>query len=111
MKIGNGENLTESGGGPGLGRPSSSEKIRKEEKLQNRQDERERNVIEGKFGQGKRRFCLSRIMAKLQNTSETAIAVSFLAMNLAKLEELFFLFFFWMLGCRRLTQTRLLEPI
>ena len=82
--------------GPRLGRPPSSEHIRKEEKLQNRQDERERNAIEGKFGQGKRRFGLSRIMAKLQETSETVIAISFLVMNLVKLKELFFLTFFRM---------------
>ncbi len=81
--------------GPRLGRPPISEQIKREEKLRNRQDERERNAIEGKFGQGKRRFGLSRIMAKLQETSETAIAVSFLVMNLVKLMELFLLFFFW----------------
>jgi len=30
-----------------------------------RQDELDRIPIEGKFGQGKRRFCLSKIMSKL----------------------------------------------
>jgi len=35
-----------------------------------------------KFGQGKRRFSLDRVMAKLDNTSHTAIAIAFLVMNL-----------------------------
>jgi Transposase DDE domain len=34
-------------------------------------------------GQGKRRFSLNRVMAKLDNTSGTVIAISFLVMNLA----------------------------
>ncbi|WP_341734840.1 transposase [Microcoleus sp. EPA2] len=42
-----------------------------------------RNAIEGKFGQGKRRFSLNRVMTKLDNTSETAIAITFLVMNLS----------------------------
>jgi IS5 family transposase len=46
-------------------------------------DERIRNSIEGKFGQGKRRFSLNRVMTKLPNTSETAIAITFLVMNLS----------------------------
>ncbi|WP_231516864.1 transposase, partial [Planktothrix paucivesiculata] len=41
------------------------------------------NSIEGKFGQGKRRFSLNRIMNKLAHTSETAIAITFLVMNLS----------------------------
>ena len=36
-----------------------------------------------KFGQGKRRFSLARIMTKLDNTSQTAIAITFLVMNLS----------------------------
>ena len=35
-----------------------------------------------KFGQGKGRFSLDRVMAKLDNTSHTAIAIAFLVMNL-----------------------------
>jgi len=38
------------------------------------QDERDPNAIEGKFGQAKRRFSLNRVMAKLPDTSETAIS-------------------------------------
>ena len=53
------------------------------EKKQAAYDERIRNAIEGKFGQGKRRFSLARIMAKLENTSRTAIAQTFLVINLS----------------------------
>ena len=66
--------------GPPLGRPKKS--VNLEEKKQAQLDARIRNEIEGKFGQGKRRFGLNLIMTKLSNTSETAIAISFLVMNL-----------------------------
>jgi len=69
--------------GPRLGRPPKN--ISLAEKKQAQIDERIRNGIEGKFGQGKRRFGLNLIMTKLPNTSETAIALSFLVMNLNKL--------------------------
>ena len=65
--------------GPRLGRPPASSSLAK--KLQ-RQDARERNAIEGRFGVGKRRYGLARIMARLQETSETVIAIQFLVMNL-----------------------------
>ena len=67
--------------GPPLGRPPAT--VSKEKKKQAWEDERIRNGIEGKFGQGKRRFGLNRIMAKLDNTSQTAIAITFLVMNLS----------------------------
>jgi hypothetical protein len=57
--------------------------VSKERKKQAAYDERIRNAIEGKFGQGKRRFSLARIMAKLENTSRTAIAITFLVINLS----------------------------
>ena len=55
----------------------------KEKKKQATYDERIRQAIEGKFGQGKRRSGLNRVMAKLDNTSQTAIAITFLVMNLS----------------------------
>jgi IS5 family transposase len=70
--------------GPALGRPPSQIEQRKAAQKQVRQDELDRIPIEGKFGQGKRRFSLSKIMSKLDCTSETAIAVVFLVMNLEK---------------------------
>jgi hypothetical protein len=57
--------------------------LSQENKKQAREDEKIRNAIEGKFGQGKRRFSLSRVMVKLFNTSQTAIAITFLVMNLS----------------------------
>lgn len=71
--------------GPPLGRPSDSAELLKQQKQIQRQDEIDRIPIEGKFGQGKRRFTLARIMAKLAITSETVIMVSFMVMNLEKI--------------------------
>jgi hypothetical protein len=80
--------------GPPLGRPPNNSEKQREMKLLARQDELERIPIEGKFGQGKRRFSLARIMCKLATTSETAIMVAFLVMNLEKWlrGQLFYLF-------------------
>jgi hypothetical protein len=63
-------------------------------KKQAQEDERIRNTIEGKFGIAKRRFSLSRVMARLPHASETAIAITFLVMNLSTLLRLVFLSFF-----------------
>jgi len=84
--------------GPRLGRPpkpTEENKARlKEAKQQARQDELDRNPIEGKFGLGKRRYGLNRIMTKLSFTSETSIAITFLVMNLEKWLKAIFLFLF-----------------
>jgi hypothetical protein len=69
--------------GPPLGRPPKN--ITKSMKQQSQRDERIRNEIEGKFGQGKRRFGLNQIMSKLSETAETEIAIAFLVMNLTTL--------------------------
>jgi IS5 family transposase len=75
--------------GPPLGRPKQRTDLNSEElrslKRQQRQDEIDRIAVEGKFGQGKRRFTLARIMAKLAKTSEAVIMVSFIVMNLEKI--------------------------
>jgi len=79
--------------GPPLGRPkimTAEEAAR--EKRRRRRDERYRIPIEGKFGQGKRRFNLDLIMTKLAVTSGSAISVIFLVMNLEKLLKDFLLF-------------------
>jgi len=87
--------------GPKLGRPKkvtteNAEEL-KREKQQHRQDEIDRIAIEGKFGQGKRRFSLARIMAKLASTSEVVIMVAFMVMNLEKILAglLIFLLYAW----------------
>jgi len=75
--------------GPPLGRPRVINEVTveqvKQEKQQSREDATARMAIEGKFGQGKRRFGLGRMMAKLASTSETMIQISFLVMNLEHL--------------------------
>ncbi len=63
-------------------------------KKQALEDDRIRNAIEGKFGEGKRRFGLNRIMAKLDNTSQTTIAITFLVMNLCTWWRRFFMYFY-----------------
>ena len=68
--------------GPPLGRPRK--KISKEEKKQARKDEIIRNRVEGKFGEGKRRYGLDLIKTKLKETSENKIGIIILAMNLMK---------------------------
>jgi hypothetical protein len=74
--------------GPRMGRPPKDEIVRREQAKQARQDERDRVAIEGKFGEGKRRYGLSRIMAKLPETSMTVITLNLLVMNLEKLYRL-----------------------
>jgi len=83
--------------GPPLGRPSEETELRKEQKKLQRQDELDRIAVEGKFGQGKRRFSLARVMTKLAQTSEVSIMISFLVMNLEKILTgiLSFLFSVW----------------
>jgi len=71
--------------GPPLGRPTEDTALLKEQKKLQRQDELDRNGVEGKFGQGKRRFSLGRIMTKLAQTSEVSILISFMVMNLEKI--------------------------
>ena len=75
--------------GPPLGRPRTVNEATlaqvKHDHQQSHADATARMAIEGKFGQGKRRFGLGRLMAKLALTSETMIHVSFLVMNLEHL--------------------------
>jgi len=81
--------------GPPLGRRPQT--VSAAQKKQTAADEAIRNTVEGKFGQGKRRFGLGRIMAKLAGTSATQISLTFLVMNLELALRRFFLslFFAW----------------
>jgi len=74
--------------GPPLGRPPAD--VSRVKKQQDREAEKIRNSIEGKFGQAKRRFSLDRVMAQLPNTSQTAMAITFLVMNLSTALRRFF---------------------
>lgn len=96
--------------GPALGRPplwteANREELQAAKKL-SRADEVQRNAIEGKFGQAKRRYGLNRIMTKLPETSLASIAMTFIAMNLDKwLKAIFVLFFLGILGAHRAIST------
>ncbi len=77
--------------GPRLGRPPKEPDIAL--KKLSRQDELDRIAIEGKFGEGKRRYGLDLIKEKLQETSETTIMINLIVMNLAKgYRDLFVIF-------------------
>jgi transposase, IS5 family len=70
--------------GPPLGRPIQDQSVQAQLKQQARQDEKVRVWIEGKFGQAKRRFSLAQGMAKLADTAQSTIAVTFLVLNLER---------------------------
>jgi hypothetical protein len=53
------------------------------QKKQRQKEARIRNRIEGAFGDGKRRFGLGMVMAKLRETSESWIAMVIFVMNIA----------------------------
>jgi transposase, IS5 family len=94
--------------GPPLGRPPAN--VSKEKKKQAKEDERIRNSIEGKFGQAKRRFSLDRVMAKLANTSVTAIAITFLVMNLStQISRLFYAFLYLFLKTKPFLQSPIIK--
>ena len=81
--------------GPRLGRPpkETDKAILRQEQA----DASNRNAIEGKFGEGKTGYGLDRIMARLKDSSETVIAMSFFCMNLSKrLKVLLRLIRFWL---------------
>jgi hypothetical protein len=46
-----------------------------------REDEGTWNVVEGRFGQAKRRYSLSRVMTRLAESRRTVVSIIFLVMN------------------------------
>jgi len=77
--------------GPRLGRPPQ-EPDPALKKL-SRQDELDRIPIEGKFGEGKRKYGLDLVKEKLMETSETTIIINLIVMNLARgYRDLFVIF-------------------
>jgi len=72
--------------GKPLGRPLKEESYY--QKAKRRKEHRERNHIEGKFGQGKNAYGLKKIRARRQDTSESWIAGIFFIMNIIKLVKL-----------------------
>jgi len=83
--------------GPRLGRPKNDPELVAAEKQQFIDDQRQHNAVEGKIGQGKRRYGLGLIREKLARTQGSSIAMNILVMNLQKLLELLFVFIvlFW----------------
>ncbi|WP_373232318.1 IS5 family transposase [Cohnella sp.] len=86
--------------GPKLGRPSKDSPG--EEKKQERQDAAQRNAIEGKFGEGKRKLGLGLIRARGSASSQTVIALQFLVMNLERRLRVLFFFIFKCCGFKDL---------
>lgn len=84
--------------GPPLGRPKADPTVQAELKQQARADEAVRVEIEGKFGQAKRRFSLARVMAKLAQTAQCAIAITFLVLNLERWLRQLLTLLFWLYG-------------
>ena len=71
-----------------LGRKSKKEPETYYQKTKRKKEARERNQIEGKFGQGKNGYNLNQIRAKLAKTSESWVACIFFVMNLIHYEKL-----------------------
>lgn len=78
--------------GPKLGRPSG-DALKKVEKALERMDAKMRNAVEGKFGEGKRKYGLNRIYAKLKETAECMISMQFFVMNLERKLRVLFVHF------------------
>ncbi|WP_435050875.1 IS5 family transposase [Desulfoscipio gibsoniae] len=79
--------------GPRLGRPLIDKSLQREQRRIERQDASERNAVEAKFGEGKRRYGLARIMARLKETAESVICLQFLVMNLERRLRVLLFFF------------------
>ncbi len=73
---------------PRLGRPKNDPELVAAEKKQFIHDQRQRNAVEGKISQCKRRYGLGLIREKLAVTQGSTIAMNVLVMNLQKLLEL-----------------------
>lgn len=68
--------------GKALGRPVKIANELRKERRRRKRESGFRNRIEGKFGQGKRKYGLGCVKAKTMATSASWVAVSFLVMNL-----------------------------
>jgi IS5 family transposase len=87
--------------GPALGRKPKNGPT-SEEKQVVKQDTGERNAIEGKFGEGKRKYGLGCIRARLAKTSESVITLQLLVMNLERRLRVLFCLIFALFSRRRL---------
>lgn len=73
--------------GKPLGRPPKQQ-LSAYQKQKQKKEQNQRNLIEGKFGQGKNAYGLNNIQAKRSDTSESWIACIFFVMNLVSLEKI-----------------------
>jgi hypothetical protein len=69
---------------PQLGRLPKDKQLYEEQKRQERTEAGERNAIGGKYGEAKTRYGLNRVMTQRSGTSESAIHLVFLVVNLKK---------------------------
>jgi len=86
--------------GPALGRKPKNGPTSEERQVAKR-DTGERNAIEGKFGEGKRKYGLGCIRARLAKTSESVITLQLLVMNLERRLRVLFCLIFAFLFRRR----------
>jgi len=77
-----------------LGRPKNDPELVAAEKQQFIDDQRQRNAVEGKIGQGKRRYGLGLIREKLAATQGESIAMNIMVMNLLNAGASFCLLYF-----------------
>jgi len=77
--------------GPKLGRPHKDKQVYRTQCLQEKMEAGERNAVESKFGEGKRTYGLGLVYAKLKETSETSIHLTFIVMKLEKRLRVFLL--------------------
>lgn len=86
--------------GPKLGRPPKDRRIYEAQKRLERREAGERNAIESKFGEAKRRYGLNRVMTRLSDTSASVIHLIMIVMNLKKSLRVLLLSFFqlWQRG-------------
>lgn len=94
------KNIAIYGGAP-LGRPKKIDELSAEQKREYKEKSKRRNWIEGKFGEGKRRYGLGLVMAKTRVTSESWIAMVIFVMNIARtLRDIFLSPLFWLFGAQ-----------
>jgi hypothetical protein len=85
--------------GPPLGRPPKEiDKILLKQQIR---DSSDRSPVEGKFGEGKTKYGLDRIMARIKESSETVISIAFLCMNINRRLRVLLRFFQWLLYFRK----------
>lgn len=91
--------------GVGPGRPPKDRARLKAIHKEARQDEADRQPMEGIFGRSKRRFNLDRLLTRLPNTSANAIALVMIILNL---EKIIWVWIHWLFLCRLSSWSRVM---